>query len=188
MADLRKRAVAFVAGESIPMMRGGTPVASYECENFRAILAREPQSMNANVRYLHALLVYPGEYNKPPLMYVVAEQARVTPLEMAALPPEVRKILDQSGGPGIFLCAFTDQGKINLGASDDLVLLERFESRALATMREALNLLGEVRVLNDTRRGGAFPATRSGIGCLVLLCAAPFVGYGIVVAIRALLA
>lgn len=180
MVDLSSGAKALAAGETAPLMRGGTPVASYECEQCRAILARAPESLNPTMEYLHALLVYPLEYKKPPLMYVVAERANISAAALASLPVELRRMAESHLGSEAFLCAFTESGKYNLGADKDLESLEVFEARALETMRQALQITGPIRTLNDTRRGDSFPDNKSGSGCLVLICAAPPIGYGLV--------
>ena len=151
MSKFATRAKAFAPGEIMPMMRGGTPVARYECSICMAILFRSPESLNPLLKYLHALVVYPPVHEMPPFMFIVAEQVAMSGPAFDAMPEELRNAAGQYLGKQAYLCAFTGDGKYNLGSSADLTALEEFEKQALQALRDELGFAEPLRIVEDQR-------------------------------------
>jgi hypothetical protein len=154
-------------------MKGGTPVCSYECGDYRAVLARDPESFGP-IKYPHFLVVFRAIDNTPPIMFITAEQNVMAGEMLSMLPEELKKELGPDAGKGIFLGVFDEAGHSNLGSSNEWAVLEKFEAKALAVMRDRLNLTASVRITNDTRQGGSFGKS----GCLSMIVGGVLLVYG----------
>jgi hypothetical protein len=63
-------------GKNVPQFQGGTPVCSYECGGYRAILIKDPESFGP-IKYPHVLIVYRAIDNTSPIMIITAEQGTI---------------------------------------------------------------------------------------------------------------
>lgn len=174
--------MALTPGINAPMMRKGTPVCSYQCGDYRAILYKNPESLGP-MKYPHALVVFRAIDNTPPIMFVTAEQNLMAAELIASLPDDLRP--EDMGNPNanVFLGVFDENGHDNYSCSEEYAFLDKFETKALSIMRERLGLTSSIEVLNDTRKGGRF----SGKGCLPVIVAFPLVAYAVAELARAII-
>ena len=142
-------------GKNVPQFQGGTPVCSYECGGYRAILVKDPESFGP-IKYPHVLIVYRAIDNTSPIMIITAEQGTISPTLLEKLPEELKGGFGKNAGNKVFIGVFDEKGHSNYSSSSEYAILEEFESKALLVMRNSLNLTCRIRVINDTRRGRAF--------------------------------
>lgn len=142
-------------GKNVPQIQGGTLVCSYECGEYRAILVKDPES-SGPIKYPHVLIVYQAIDNTSPIMIVTAEQGTISPALLENLPEELKGGFSEKTGNEVFIGVFDEKGHSNFSSSSEYAILEEFESKALLVMKNSLNLTCRIRVINDTRRGGAF--------------------------------
>ncbi len=161
-------------GKTAPLIKGGTPICSYECGGYRAILAKDPESFGP-MKYPHVLIVFKGVDNTPPIMFITAEQSTISSALLEMVPEELKAKMGEDAGKGVFLGVFDENGHSNLGSSEEYAILDKFEKKALAVMRNRLNLTACVQVINDTRKGGKF----GGNGCMSVIAIFGVVSYGI---------
>jgi len=64
-------------GNTAPLIKGGTPVCSYECGGYRAILLINPECFGP-MKYPHVLIVYKAIDDTPPVMFITAEQSTIS--------------------------------------------------------------------------------------------------------------
>jgi hypothetical protein len=147
------------------MMKGGTPICSYTCGNYRAMLLKDPQGIGP-IKYLHVLMVYQPIDGTPPILYITAEQNVMQAELLAMLPDDLKAEVGDTSTPKVFMGVFDKSGHRNLGASDEFAILDRFETKALAVMREHLGLTASVQVGRDSRKGDAFTDSK---GCLSVI-------------------
>ena len=142
-------------GKNVPQIQGGTPVCSYECGGYRAVLVKDPESFGP-IKYPHVLIVYQAIDNTSPIMIVTAEQGTISPALLDKLPEELKVGSGENIGNEVFIGVFDEKGHSTFSSSSEYAILEEFESKALLVMRNSLNLTYRIRVINDTRRGRAF--------------------------------
>lgn len=147
--------MALTPGVNAPLIRGGTPVCSYQCGDYRAILYKNPDSFG-QMKYPHVLVVFRSIDETPPIMFVTAEQNLMANELIASLPEHLRPKVVGNPNSRVFLGVFDETGHENFGHSEDYGFLEKFETKALSLMKERLGLTSSIEVLNDTRRGGSF--------------------------------
>ena len=141
-------------GKNVPQIQGGTPVCSYECGGYRAILVKDPESFGP-IKYPHVLIIYRALDNTSPIMFITAEQGTISPALLEKLPEELKGEFGEKEGNEVFIGVFDERGHSNFSSSSEYAILEKFESKALYVMRNSLNLTCRIRVINDTRRGKA---------------------------------
>lgn len=142
-------------GKNVPQIQGGTPVCTYECGGYRAILVKDPESFGP-IKYPHVLIVYRAIDNTPPIMFITAEQGTISSTVLEKLPDDLKEGLGESAENEVFIGVFDDRGHSDFSSSSEYAILEKFESKALLVMRNSLNLTCHMRVINDTRRERAF--------------------------------
>ena len=134
-------------GGNAPLIKGGTPVRSYECGSYQALLIRDPESFGP-IEYPHIMIVYRSDEDSP-IMFITAEQSTIGPELMDMVAEQRGEDFGDDLGHGVFLGVFDLSGHSNLGASIDYAVLERFEVEAIAVMRRWLELHASVRVTRD---------------------------------------
>ena len=147
--------MALTPGVNAPLIRGGTPVCSYQCGDYRAILYKNPESFG-QMKYPHVLVVFRAIDETPPIMFVTAEQNLMANELIASLPENLRQNVTANLSSKVFLGIFDETGHENYGHSEDYALLEKFETTALSLMKDRLGLTTSIEILNDTRRGDSF--------------------------------
>jgi hypothetical protein len=147
------------------IIKVGTLVCSYQCGSYRAILYKDPDSFGP-IKYPHLLVVNWAAENAPPIMFVTAEQNVMASEMLGMLPEELRPKTGDTPNAKVFLGVFDQNGHDNLGSSEDYAILDRFETKALAVMRDRLGLTSSVEILNDTRK--ASDLSKPG-GCLPVI-------------------
>ena len=73
--------------KTAPLIKGGSPVCSYECANYRAMLFRDPESYGP-MKYPHVLIVYRAIDNTPPIMFITAEQNTMSSALLTMVPDD----------------------------------------------------------------------------------------------------
>lgn len=142
-------------GVNAPLIRGGTPVCSYQCGAYRAMLFKNPESFG-EMKYPHVLVVFRVIDDSPPIMFVTAEQNLMANELLASLPEHLRPKVSGNPNSRVFLGVFDETGHENFGHSEECAILEKFETKALSIMKERLGLTASIEILNDTRRGDRF--------------------------------
>lgn len=135
-------------GSTAPLMKGGTPIRAYECGEYRAVLARDPESFGP-IKYPHFLVVFRAADDTPPIMFITAEQSTLSPELMKIAGKHLGEDFGEAAGHDVFLGVFDESGRANLGSSNDYAILERFEVEALAVMRRRLGIHASARVTRD---------------------------------------
>jgi hypothetical protein len=142
-------------GNNVPQIQGGTPVCSYECGGYKAILVKDPES-SGPIKYPHVLIVYRAIDNTSPIMIITAEQGTISDTLLEKLPEELKGGFGENAGSELFIGVFDEKGHSNYSSSSEYAILEEFESKALMVMKNSLNITCSIQVINDTRRGKAF--------------------------------
>lgn len=129
-------------------MRNGVPVKGYECQEYKGILIRDPESQGV-IKHLYALIVFEPEQGSTPALIVTSE---ASPLgegiteELAQLAGVTAKAATEGGAfPGLF----DGDSHQNLGQSPEHADLEQFERTALKLAKRQLGLDSEFRVTKE---------------------------------------